>query len=167
MALREQYQRIIDRKRAEIEVLRSQLTAAEAYLSAMQDAMKLLPKETNGETFRGSVQLREGSKLAKVRDILKEKGKPMRIGDILPLIGERVSAETRVSLAGSLGNYARQGKIFQKSGPNEFTLLDYIASNESDDKEEAKMDDQEEPKGGDESGEYSQAAELSDDDIPF
>lgn len=151
----------------EVETLRSHLTAAEAYIEAMQDAIKLLPKESSGDVSGAPFQLREGSKLAKVRDLLHKAGKPLRIGEILSSLGEQATTETRVALAGSLGGYARQGKVFTKTGPNEFGLLEFLSVDEPAVEEEenvAQMPGESQNVAGDD---YAQAAEISDDDIPF
>jgi hypothetical protein len=174
MGLREQYQKIVDKKRAEIDGLRLQIVATESYLTAMQDAMKLLPKETNGDSS-APVELRQGSKLAKVRDYLRLQCKSMRVDDILVALGEPVTQQNRVAVSGSLGNYAKQGKVFLKTGKNEFGLIEF-AQNEDPETEEPQGDGigdassstgnfDQRPQGS--ADEYAQSAEISDDDIPF
>jgi hypothetical protein len=170
MALREQYQKLIDKKRSEVEELRTQLTAAEAYIAAMQDAIKLLPRDMNGDSSASATQLREGSKLAKVRDLLRTFGKPLPIGEILTKIGDEVTTANRTGLSGSLGGYARQGKIFTKTGPNEFGLLEFVnvEETESDEFEEQEPEVAKVPEARTvSSDDISQQAEISDDDIPF
>jgi hypothetical protein len=179
MGLREQYQKIVDKKRAEIDGLRLQIVAAESYLTAMQDAIKLLPREPNGDAPI-LVELRPGSKLAKAQDYLRVMCKSMRVDDILVALGEPVTQQNRVALSGSLGNYAKQGKVFQKTGKNEFGLIEF-AQNEEPESDEPEEDgaggegnsggssspagfDQRPSSGPDD---YAQQAEISDDDIPF
>jgi len=164
VGLREQYQKILERKRVEAEALRAQLIAVEAYIEAMQDAIKLLPKEPNGEPFTAPIQtqLREGTKLAKVRESLLSKGKPLRINEILQDIGEPVTKEARVALSGSLGQYAKQGKIFKKTGPNIFGLLDYSDVSQTETEIQEKEEDAEDSTAPD-----IQSAEITEDDIPF
>ncbi len=152
MAVLQQYQKLIEKKRLEVDALRTQLTAAEAYIEAMQDAIKLLPKELNGDG--ATFQLREGSKLAKVRDLLAENGKAMHINQILAGIGDSPDTKARVALTGSLGQYAREGKTFTKEGPNEFGLLEYPE----------KVEKVNEATFGDDN---AHSTEITDDDIPF
>jgi hypothetical protein len=130
MGLREKYLKMIDRKRSEITALREDISAlqrrvaeGEVYICAIQEAIQLVPKESPSES--GPTTLREGTKLARVRDLLVKRGVPLHISEILKGIGEEDNKSTRVGLVGSLGQYAREGKIFKKGGPNEFGLLDY------------------------------------------
>jgi hypothetical protein len=167
MALREQYQRLVDKKRTEIDDLRTQLTAAEAYIEAMQDAIKLLPKEPNGDSSASAFRLRENSKLAKVEAALRLARKPLPIGEILTLIGDDVTTANRTALSGSLGNYARQEKVFTKTGPNEFGLLEFgemESAGDAEPEEEEEKAGEIQPAANDD---FAQSAEISDDDLPF
>ncbi|HEY6351810.1 MAG TPA: hypothetical protein VI636_20630 [Candidatus Angelobacter sp.] len=119
MGARENLQKLYDKKQQEIRELELQLAQAKAYLQAVQDSMKALPKE-NGDTGQ---ELREGSGLAKARQALQAAGKPMHVGDILKAIGKPNDKKNRVSLSGSLGNYARKKQIFTKPAPNTFGLI--------------------------------------------
>lgn len=119
MGARENLQRLYDRKQQEIRELELQLAQAKAYLQAIQDSMKVLPKENPGE----EQELREGSGLAKAKRALQAAGKPMHVGDILKAIGKPNDKKHRISLSGSLGNYARKKQIFTKPAPNTFGLI--------------------------------------------
>ena len=63
-------------------------------------------------------------------DVLKNANKPMRLGDILKAIGKDETKESRASLAGSLSAYVRKGRIFMRSGPNEFGLAEWSRAQE-------------------------------------
>jgi len=123
MGAKESLQKLADKKDIEISNLRLQLAQAEAYLQAIQDSIKVLPKEpANG---RAESELRPGTLLSQARDILKSEGKPMHVNEILKGIGKTVDKGNRISLAGSLSAYVRKGVIFRKTGPNIFALVEF------------------------------------------
>ena len=124
MNARDQFQKLLDRKQQEIKDLEIQIEKAKAYVQALQDSMKFLPRE-NGQA---QVLLRPGSALAKAQDILRKAGKPLHISEILKALNEK--ADKRVSLSGSLSAYVRNGQIFTRPAPNTFGLIE---TNESAD----------------------------------
>jgi hypothetical protein len=131
MGLRENFQKLIDKKQQEIRGLEIQLKEASAYIQALQDSMKLLPREGVAEAEH---TLREGSTLAKTRDLLRHSGAPMPIGEILKLLGKPPDKKHRVSLAGTLSGYARKGRVFTKTAPNTFGLVEFgTVESESED----------------------------------
>ena len=124
MGLRENFQKMIDKKQQEIRGLEMQLLEANAYIQALQDSMKLLPRDT-GDTSETEHILREGSTLAKTRDLLKHTGAPLPISEILKLLGKPQDKKHRISLAGTLSGYARKGRVFTKTAPNTFGLVEF------------------------------------------
>ena len=120
MHIKEQFQKLLDRKLQEIKDLELQLEKARAYVQAMQDSMRLLPKE-NGQS---DVTLRPGTGLAKARDVLKAAGKPMHISEILKALNHPMDKKHRLSLSGSLSSYVRNGQIFTRPAPNTFGLIE-------------------------------------------
>jgi hypothetical protein len=121
MGARESLQKLADRKEAEIRNLKLQIAQAESYLQAIQDSLKVLPKEpleTGGEP-----ELRAGTLLSQARDILKAEGKPLHVNEILKKMGKNVDKGNRISLSGSISAYARKQMIFKKTGPNIFALV--------------------------------------------
>jgi hypothetical protein len=125
MGARENLQRLADRKAQEITDLERQIDMAKAYLQAIQDSIRALPKEsvaqTNGE--EATSELRSGTLLARTRDALLKQGKPMHITEILSVLGVSNTKSARVSLVGSLGAYVRKQQIFSRPGPNRFGLI--------------------------------------------
>jgi hypothetical protein len=95
-----------------------------AYIQGLQDSMKFLPRDGNGAA---EYVLREGSALAKTRDVLRTAGTPLPIADLLKALGKPQDKEHRTSLAGTLSGYARDGKVFTKTAPNTFGLLEFRA----------------------------------------
>jgi hypothetical protein len=125
MGVRENFQKLIDKKTQEIRQLEIQLREAGAYVQALQDSMKLLPRDVVEQV---DTELREGSMLSRARDLLRNTGKPLHVSEILKLLGKPPDKKNRVSLAGTLSGYVRQGKIFTRTGPNTFGLLEFSAS---------------------------------------
>jgi hypothetical protein len=125
MGIRDNFQKLIERKQAEIRELEMRIREAQSYLQALQDSSKLLPKESDNNCLMSSVfSLRPGTSLARVRDIIKEGGKPMHINDILAQLGKTVDNQNRVSLVGTLGSYSRKGRVFRRTAPNTFGLIE-------------------------------------------
>jgi hypothetical protein len=125
MSTRDQFQKLLDRKQQEINELQLQIEKARAYMQAIQDSMKFLPKD-NGQS---QVVLRPGSALARAQDVLRKAGKPLHITEILKALNEK--SDKRVSLSGSLSAYVRNGQIFTRPAPNTFGLVEANKSTES------------------------------------
>jgi hypothetical protein len=122
MGVRESLQKLADKKYTEICDLKLQLAQAEAYWQAIQDSIKVLPKETvNAKT---EPDLRPGTLLSQARDVLRAEGKPMHVNEILKKMGKTVDKSNRISLSGSMAAYVRKEMIFKKTGPNVFALLE-------------------------------------------
>ncbi|MFZ0732211.1 MAG: hypothetical protein WAM79_07805 [Candidatus Sulfotelmatobacter sp.] len=126
MGLRENFQKLIDKKQQEIKALEIQVREANAYIQALQDSMKLLPRDPETNSNFEHV-LREGSTLAKTRDLLLKSGIPLPISEILKLLGKPQDTKHRISLAGTLSGYARKGRVFTKTAPNTFGLIEFGA----------------------------------------
>ena len=130
MGLRENFQKLIDKKQQEVSELELQIREAKAYIQALEDSMKLLPRDANAAVEH---TLRPDSSLAKTRDAIRAVGAPMPIADILKAIGKPQDKKHRVSLAGTLSGYARNGKVFTKTAPNTFGLIELGAIPTGDD----------------------------------
>jgi len=122
MGIRDNFQKLINKKLEEIAAFELQIREARAYVQALQDSMKLLPRDAVGAP---EYTLREGSTLCKTRDILRSAAVPMSIADILKALGKPHDQKHRTSLAGTLSAYSRDGKIFTKTAPNTFGLLEF------------------------------------------
>ncbi len=131
MGLRENFQKLIDKKQQEIRGLDIQMREAVAYIQALQDSMKLLPRNAEGGTDPEQ-SLREGSTLAKTRDLLRHSGTPLPISEILKLLGKPPDKKHRISLAGTLSGYARKGRVFTKTAPNTFGLIEFGQSEQTE-----------------------------------
>jgi hypothetical protein len=123
MGARESLQRMIDRKQQEIKQFEDNVRSAQVYIQALQDAMKSLPRESqSGGT--GDATLRPGTIVYKTREVLRERGIPLHISDLLKAIGRSVDKNNRVAVAGTLSAYVRRGEIFTRPAPNTYGLVE-------------------------------------------
>ena len=120
----------MEKKREEIALLEKQIGEAKSYLLALQDALKMMPKQSDGDT--AAQVLRPGSDVAKAYEILKESGKPMHVNEIVKQMGREVTKANRISVSGSLSGYARRNYIFTRPAPNTFGLVEFDAAIKSD-----------------------------------
>lgn len=130
MGARENLQRLADRKAQEIADLERQIDMAKAYLQAIQDSIKALPKENAlpGNPDERAGGLRTGSVLARTKEAIQKHGQPMHITDILKAVGLEDTKKVRVSLIGSLGNYVRKGAVFTRPAPNTFGVVGMVSN---------------------------------------
>lgn len=125
MQIQREIERRVEKKRQEIADLQKRLHAAESYLSALLDTLKMLPKE--GEA---APVLRPDSDLARARDFIRSKGRPQHVSEILKGINKDLNHANKISLSGSLGGYVRKGNIFTKTAPNTFGLIEFEKTEE-------------------------------------
>ena len=163
MNIRPQLERKIEAKVKEINEVEAQLREAKAYLQGLQEVLRMLPRDATSEDKpdRSSEQLlRTGSDMAKTRDLLRKVGKPLHITDILKGIGKEINKSSRVSVSGSLGNYARRNEIFTRTAPNTFGLIEFEQTAST-----TEMGD--EPPEGFGTELVEPAEEITDSDVPW
>jgi len=115
---RKKIEQRVRNKELEIQELGEKIKAARIYMGALQDVLKLLPREAE------IVTLRPGSAVAKARETILRAGKPVHISAILNALGKEGTREERASLTSSLASYVRQGEIFSRSAPNTYGLIE-------------------------------------------
>lgn len=122
MGLREKLEDRIKKKEQEILELEIKIREAKAYLQALHDSIRLLPRK---EVTLGEAEsvLRPGSNIAKTYELLKKEGRPMHITEILKGIGKSATKKEKISLSGSLSWYVRRKEIFSRPAPNTFGLI--------------------------------------------
>ena len=123
MNLRKDLERRIQRKRDEIDELQSQISLATSYLQALEDTLKLVPRD--GAAKHGGKLLRPGSNIAKAREAIKKAGKPLHVKELLEAIGKPATRNNRSGLSGSIGAYYRRGEFFTRSAPNTYGLIEF------------------------------------------
>jgi len=122
---------LIDQKRQEIESLQNSLRDAQTYIQALTDALRSLPKESVPGASEARHDLRPGTMVFRVREVLRERGEPMHISEILAGLNRPMDKGNRVSVSGSLAAYVRNGHIFTRPKPNTFGLVE-MASGAAD-----------------------------------
>jgi hypothetical protein len=122
MGIRRQIENRIKRKEQEIADLQDQVSRAEAYIQGLQDTLKLLPRDGEGDE---ALQLRPDSHPAIAKAVLERVGKSLHVRDILSHTGKEQTKRSRLSMSGALAAYARRGEVFVKTGPNTFGLLEW------------------------------------------
>jgi 5-formyltetrahydrofolate cyclo-ligase len=105
-----------------VQALERQAQEIQIQLGVWREALKMLPKDSNGVVKR--VSLRAGSDLAKAREAILEEGKPLHINVLLKKLGKPDTKDARVSLAGSMASYVRKNEVFTRPEPNTFGLLE-------------------------------------------
>ncbi len=124
MVLRDELQKRIERKRSEMATLERQLGEARVYIQALEDTLKLVPKDGD-ETLDATKMLRTGSGVAKAKDALERVGHPLHIVDLLKVMGRPDTRPNRVGLSGSISAYVRRGEIFTRPAPNTYGLVEF------------------------------------------
>lgn len=125
-AARDELQKRVERKKNEIVSLEAQIRDARVYIQAMEDAIKLLPRELDEAAI--DTALRPGSNVAKAREALQAAGKPLHISDLLAALGKETGPDNRAALSGSLSAYVRKHEIFTRPAPNTFGLVEFEAN---------------------------------------
>ena len=121
MGIKEKFEERIKKKEQEIQEYEAKIREARAYIQAIQDTIKFLPKE-DVSGISAEKTIRPGSTVAKTLAFLRKAGKPLYITDILKGIGKTTSKKDRISLSGSLGWYVRRNEVFTRPAPNTFGL---------------------------------------------
>ena len=124
MSYRKELEKKIEKKRAEISEWERLISDTKSFIDGLQEALKLAPPD-DGEV--APYKLREGSDMDKARKILQAHGKPMHIDEIVKLMDKQFTDSTRNGLAGSLGYYANKRRVFTKTAPKTFGLIEFDA----------------------------------------
>ena len=124
MGIREDLVKKIERKRQEITDLESQHKQATSYMQALEDTLKLFPRD-GASIGAQSHFMRQNSNVSKARDALKRARKPLHVNDILAAIGRPQDRSSRAGLNSSLSLYVRKGEIFTRPAPNTYGLAEF------------------------------------------
>jgi hypothetical protein len=127
MGLREEIQKRIERKRQEIADLETRVREASSYVQALEDTIKMLPKQSADGASETSANRapRPGSMVALAREALTATARPMHVRDLLKSMGRPEDKASRAALSGSLSAYTRRREIFTRPAPNTFGLLEF------------------------------------------
>lgn len=143
MSNRQELEKRIEKKKAEIAELEAKIREEKAFLSGLQESLRFFPKDDSG-TPPAEPNLRPGTDLYKTKEYLQKLGHSAYITDILIGIGKEATKENRVSLSGNLSWYVRKGLIFIRPKPNTFGLIGM----KEDEKEEVGQEEIDESSEG-------------------
>ena len=124
MKARRDIERRIEKENRKLAELRSQIEHTEAFVQGLQEALRMLPKDENDRAKRRRGIIRPGSDMGKIRDLIRQTGRPMYIGEIIKGLGRSDTKANRMSISGSLGRYVRLGEVFRRVSPNTFAIID-------------------------------------------
>lgn len=119
-------QKQIEKKKVEISNCEHLLAMERGRLEGLENALRIMtknPPSTEPSLFPAEKPPRAGTDVAKSMEALNLAGKPLHIDDLLRAIGKPVNKSSRISLAGSLAGYVRDGKWFTRTAPNTFGLI--------------------------------------------
>lgn len=123
----------IEAKEADIARLQGEIRDIKAYTEGMSQALRLSNKSTPKPALSAKpFVLRSGSDMSKIRTILLAADEALHLDEILKLLGKGGDAKAKASLAGSLNTYANAGKVFSKTAPNTFGLIEKSYGESSD-----------------------------------
>lgn len=131
MGFRQKIEEKIQKKDDEIREFETRIKEGKAYIQAMQETLKLLPRDDMNANS-GEAQLKKNSMIYKTLAVLKKANRPMHVTEILKALGKPDEKKHRVSLSGSLGWYVRKNELFTRPQPNTFGLLNAVGSNIED-----------------------------------
>ena len=112
----------LKKKEQEIQLLEEKLKSARIYVQALQDVLKLVHPDSPPDS--GESAMKSGSAVAKAREVILQRGKPIHINDLIEAMGKKVTRESRASLTSSIAAYVRRGDIFTRPAPNTFGLTE-------------------------------------------
>src|ERR1700722_7003310 len=83
-------------KRREVAELEAAIAAARVYVTALEDALRLLPEDAATHKPPRRPRLRPGSDIAKAREAILKAGKPLHVDEILAAIGKEIKYKNKV-----------------------------------------------------------------------
>jgi hypothetical protein len=115
----------IEKKEQEIQELEMKIREAKAYIQALQDIVRFLPKDGDTAASSGDSEssLREGSYISDAKNAIQAAGKPLHVVEILKALGRDNNRKNRIGMSGSLAAYVRRNEIFTRPRPNTFGLI--------------------------------------------
>jgi len=131
MSARTDIEKRIEKEKAKINDLISQIEKNESFILGLQEALKMLPKEKEFENGQvktnkdnSKTSFRAGSDVEKTYNLLRDAGKSMHISEILIGIGKEDTKSNRLSLSSSISRHVRKGDLFKRPFPNSFALIE-------------------------------------------
>lgn len=129
MTSRSKIEERIEKKEHEIQELEMRIREARAYIQALQDVVKLMPREgasSEDAPPDSDAGLRSGSYVSDARDAILKAGRPLHVVEIIKMSGRKNDRKTRTGISGSLAAYVRRQDTFTRPRPNTFGLLELV-----------------------------------------
>lgn len=123
MTVQAELENRIARERRKLADLRNEIVRREAFIQGLSEALKMLPADISSIQQSVAEPLRAGSDIRRAQQLLSVATGPLHVSGILKGIGKEDTKQNRASLTSSLARYARKGEIFQREGPNMFSLI--------------------------------------------
>lgn len=129
MTSRRNIEQRIQKKEQEIQELEMKIREARAYVQALQDVARYMPRDGDGAQedtggSRGSEAIRAGSLVYDAREAILAAGRALHVVDILKASGRDNTRKNRTGMSGSLAAYVRRNEIFTRPKPNTFGLIE-------------------------------------------
>lgn len=166
MTPRAELEKRIEKRLKEIAVFKIKVRESEIYISALKEALRVLPREGANDGNAGNV-LRPGSNAALAREAILVADRPMHVEELLKAIKKESTRANRTGLTGSLAAYVRKGEIFTRPAPNTFGLMELaggvlvVPGSAEEPKADFSEDDSEDVFG------FSQDMSQENKDVPF
>lgn len=160
MGEREKVHDRIRKKELEIQDLESKIKDAKVYLQALEDVLRLFPREAD---IGDVALLRPGSLVAQARDAILKHGGPMHVTALVKALGRELTRANQTGIAGSIAAYVRKGEIFTRVGPNTFGLVELGKAGSP----EVETTDEPPADFGQDPAPKAPEKEEVDEDIPF
>lgn len=133
MSARSEIEKKIERKNQEIAALETQIKEGRSYILGLQDALKVLPRDSTPSSNSDNRSLRTGSDVAKAEQLILREGKPLYIVKIIEGIGKEATKSNVRSLSGAINAYVREGRIFTRPKPNTYGHVSFAPSSPEED----------------------------------
>lgn len=95
---------------------------------SLEELIQALPADDTQIDEVPEKELRSGSDMYKLREILRRAGKPLHINELLDRLNSEPTKAKKQSLVGQLGVYVRGNNIFTRPIPNTFGLKEFEKS---------------------------------------
>ena len=126
MTSRRRIEEKLAKKELEVQELEMRIREGRAYIQALQDVVKLMPRDgvEHNADINAESPLRSGSYVSDAREAILAAGHPLHVVDIIKASGRKNDRKTRIGISGSLAAYVRRQDTFTRPRPNTFGLIE-------------------------------------------
>lgn len=141
LSLRDKLETLIKKKEIEIGEYEGKIKEAKSYIQALQDSIRLLPKYDNEGNGTREVRIKPGSNPDKVHELLKTKGHPLHIKEIVEGIGLEYNRISRSTIRSALSPYVKNGQLFKLVSPGTIGLIEWEGKQQQFELDESEPED--------------------------